>query len=73
MGVGNPGADIRSLRTESMAECMRNCAGTSSCAGAGWGAIGSGSSIEYWCWLKTSEAIDAGFADLKGWEFAVMQ
>lgn len=73
MGAGNSAADIRSLRTESMAECMRNCAGTFACAGAGWGPVGSGSGTDYWCWLKTSEAVDAGFANLKGWEFAVMQ
>lgn len=73
MGVGVSAADIRSVRTESMAECMRNCAGTATCAGAGWGAVGDGASKDYWCWLKTSQAVDAGFADLSGWEFAVMQ
>ena len=63
--------DIRSVRTESMAECMRNCAGTFGCQGAGWGPQRGDLGSEFWCWMK-GELTDV-LTDLRGWEFAIMQ
>lgn len=63
--------DINSVRTESMAECMRNCAGTVDCQGCGWGPQRGDAGTEFWCWLKGELGPER--TDLRGWEFAVMQ
>ncbi|EEY18961.1 predicted protein [Verticillium alfalfae VaMs.102] len=58
--------DIRTLWTESMAECMRNCAGTPGCTGSGWGPA------EGACWLK-KDLTTGGRSDQADWEFALLQ
>ncbi|KAG7110449.1 hypothetical protein HYQ44_010839 [Verticillium longisporum] len=58
--------DIRTLWTESMAECMRNCAGTPGCTGSGWGPA------EGACWLK-KDLTTGSRSDQADWEFALLQ
>lgn len=70
--AGTAAEDIRNVPTESMAECMRNCAGTWGCTGCGWGPMHVGEGPpDFRCWMKG----DLGGTPVsrEGWEFAVMQ
>ncbi|KAI1092254.1 hypothetical protein F5B19DRAFT_492681 [Rostrohypoxylon terebratum] len=49
---GNEATDLRQVPTESMLDCMKNCAGTSGCTGCGWGYIQGDSGTQHTCWLK---------------------
>ncbi|KAI1405023.1 hypothetical protein F4819DRAFT_445429 [Hypoxylon fuscum] len=70
---GDQAKDLRQVPTESVLDCMKNCAGTSGCTGCGWGYIeGEGDmGTQPTCWMK---------GDLKGpphetdvnWAFAVL-
>ncbi|KAI1442073.1 hypothetical protein F5Y02DRAFT_268294 [Annulohypoxylon stygium] len=49
---GNEATDLRQVPTESMLDCMKNCAGTSGCTGCGWGYIQGDTGTQHTCWLK---------------------
>lgn len=62
--------DIKNVQTDSMADCMDNCAGTEGCTGCGWGYQDGDSLYEHTCWLKsglkTSHVADTA------WAFAIL-
>ncbi|KAI0137089.1 hypothetical protein BJ170DRAFT_604486 [Xylariales sp. AK1849] len=62
--------DIKNVPTDSMADCMTNCAGTAGCTGCGWGYVDGDSLYQHTCWLKsglkTPHTVD------EGWAFAIM-
>ncbi|KAH6647221.1 hypothetical protein BKA67DRAFT_663559 [Truncatella angustata] len=62
--------DLKSVTTDSMADCMANCAGTYGCTGCGWGYVDGDSLYEHTCWLK-SDLKTAHKAD-SSWAFAVL-
>ncbi|KAF7514652.1 hypothetical protein G7054_g15127 [Neopestalotiopsis clavispora] len=62
--------DLGSVQTNSMADCMDNCAGTSGCTGCGWGYVDGDSLFEHTCWLK-SGLKQSHTAD-SGWAFAII-
>ncbi|KAH9907920.1 hypothetical protein F4778DRAFT_453760 [Xylariomycetidae sp. FL2044] len=45
--------DLRQVPTESMLDCMKNCAGTADCTGCGWGYLEGDTGSQHACWLKT--------------------
>ncbi|KAI1206015.1 uncharacterized protein F4807DRAFT_242400 [Annulohypoxylon truncatum] len=49
---GDEATDLRQVSTETMLDCMKNCAGTNGCTGCGWGYIQGDTGTEHTCWLK---------------------
>ncbi|KAI1342177.1 hypothetical protein F5Y15DRAFT_374421 [Xylariaceae sp. FL0016] len=62
--------DIGNVQTETMLDCMKNCAGTANCTGCGWGYLDGDSGTEHTCWLK-SGLKESHEAD-PSWAFAVL-
>ncbi|KAI8957346.1 hypothetical protein F5Y11DRAFT_91569 [Daldinia sp. FL1419] len=62
--------NIRQVPTESILDCMKNCAGTTGCTGCGWGYIEGDTGTQHTCWmkggLKKSHNVDVN------WAFAVL-
>ncbi|KAI0880600.1 uncharacterized protein GGS22DRAFT_174795 [Annulohypoxylon maeteangense] len=67
---GDEATDLRHVPTESMLDCMKNCAGTSGCTGCGWGYIQGDTGNQHTCWLKGSLK-KSHEADIN-WAFAVL-
>lgn len=68
---GTDGAtDIKNVQTDSMAGCMRNCAGTEGCTGCGWGYQEGDSLYEHTCWLKSG--LNTPRTADSAWAFAVL-
>lgn len=44
--------NLRQVPTESILDCMKNCAGTAGCTGCGWGYIEGDTGTQHTCWLK---------------------
>ncbi|KAK8077633.1 hypothetical protein PG996_003803 [Apiospora saccharicola] len=64
------GVDLKQVTTQSMLDCMTNCAGTYGCTGAGWGYMEGDSGYEHRCWLK-SKLMKSHETDIN-WSFAVL-
>lgn len=62
--------DLGSVQTNSMADCMDNCAGTSGCTGCGWGYVDGDSLFEHTCWLKSG--LEQSHTADSGWAFAII-
>ncbi|KAI1453830.1 hypothetical protein F4805DRAFT_478133 [Annulohypoxylon moriforme] len=67
---GDEATDLRQVPTESMLDCMKNCAGTNGCTGCGWGYIQGDTGTQHTCWLKGSLK-KSHEADVN-WAFAVL-
>ncbi|KAK6845309.1 hypothetical protein PG995_015419 [Apiospora arundinis] len=65
------GIDLKQVTTQSMLDCMTNCAGTYGCTGCGWGYMEGDSGYEHRCWLK-SKLMKPQDTDIN-WSFAVLQ
>ncbi|KAI1653726.1 hypothetical protein F4813DRAFT_243105 [Daldinia decipiens] len=48
----NESTNLRQVPTESILDCMKNCAGTAGCTGCGWGYIEGDTGTQHTCWLK---------------------
>ncbi|KAI1852839.1 hypothetical protein JX265_009812 [Neoarthrinium moseri] len=66
----NEAKDLKNVQTDSMADCMINCAGTSGCTGCGWGYIDGDSLYEHTCWMKTD--LKTGHTSDSSWAFAIL-
>ncbi|KAK7920928.1 hypothetical protein PG985_008950 [Apiospora marii] len=64
------GVDLKQVTTQSMLDCMTNCAGTYGCTGAGWGYMEGDTGYEHRCWLK-SKLMQSHETDIN-WSFAVL-
>ncbi|KAK8086802.1 hypothetical protein PG994_001776 [Apiospora phragmitis] len=64
------GVDLKQVTTQSMLDCMTNCAGTYGCTGCGWGYMEGDSGYEHRCWLK-SKLMKSHETDIN-WSFAVL-
>ncbi|KAI1383790.1 uncharacterized protein F4822DRAFT_51508 [Hypoxylon trugodes] len=62
--------DIRQVPTESILDCMKNCAGTAGCTGCGWGYLQGDTGTQHKCWLK-GNLKKSHEADIN-WAFAVL-
>ncbi|XXG95256.1 protein transport protein bos1 [Hypoxylon texense] len=49
---GDEAEDLRQVPTESILDCMKNCAGTAECTGCGWGYLEGDTGTQHTCWLK---------------------
>ncbi|KAI2602182.1 hypothetical protein GGR54DRAFT_534436 [Hypoxylon sp. NC1633] len=67
---GNEAVDLRQVQTESILDCMKNCAGTAECTGCGWGYLEGDTGTQHTCWLKGNLKTPHG-ADIN-WAFAVL-
>ncbi|KAK8094329.1 hypothetical protein PG997_001014 [Apiospora hydei] len=64
------GVDLKQVTTQSMLDCMTNCAGTYGCTGCGWGYMEGDTGYEHRCWLK-SKLMKSHETDIN-WSFAVL-
>ncbi|KAK8039017.1 hypothetical protein PG993_007428 [Apiospora rasikravindrae] len=64
------GIDLKQVTTQSMLDCMTNCAGTYGCTGCGWGYMEGDTGYEHRCWLK-SKLMKSHETDIN-WSFAVL-
>ncbi|KAL7629892.1 hypothetical protein AAE478_001415 [Parahypoxylon ruwenzoriense] len=62
--------DLRQVPTESILDCMKNCAGTTGCTGCGWGVLEGDMGSQHTCWLK-GNLKSPHEADVN-WAFAVL-
>lgn len=62
--------DIKHVQTDSMADCMTNCAGTEGCTGCGWGYQDGDSLYEHTCWLKSG--LKSSHTADSAWAFAIL-
>ncbi|KAI1103852.1 hypothetical protein F4804DRAFT_309034 [Jackrogersella minutella] len=62
--------DIKQVPTESILDCMKNCAGTTGCTGCGWGYLEGDTGTQHTCWLK-GDLKKPHEADVN-WAFAVL-
>ncbi|KAI1474908.1 hypothetical protein F4774DRAFT_399126 [Daldinia eschscholtzii] len=62
--------NLRQVPTESILDCMKNCAGTAGCTGCGWGYIEGDTGTQHTCWLKggLKKPHDADI----NWAFAIL-
>ncbi|OTB03910.1 hypothetical protein M426DRAFT_12204 [Hypoxylon sp. CI-4A] len=67
---GGEAVDIKQVETESILDCMKNCAGTKGCTGCGWGYLDGDTGTEHRCWMKGSLK-KSHEADIN-WAFAVL-
>ncbi|KAI0376325.1 hypothetical protein F5Y04DRAFT_286059 [Hypomontagnella monticulosa] len=67
---GNEAEDLRQVQTESILDCMKNCAGTFGCTGCGWGYLEGDTGTQHTCWLK-GNLKKSHEADIN-WAFAVL-
>ncbi|KAI0173126.1 hypothetical protein GGR52DRAFT_374217 [Hypoxylon sp. FL1284] len=68
---GQEAVDLRQVPTESILDCMKNCAGTADCTGCGWGFIEGDTGTQHRCWLK-GKLKKPHEAD-PNWAFAILQ
>ena len=64
------GAELTHVPTQSMLDCMTNCAGTYGCVGAGWGYLDGDVGYEHQCWMKSKLAKPRDVA--LDWSFAIL-
>ena len=62
--------DIGQVQTETMLDCMKNCAGTSACDACAWGYIDGDQGTLHRCWMKSNLAQGGGHEVDEGWSFA---
>ncbi|KAI1463767.1 uncharacterized protein F4812DRAFT_230315 [Daldinia caldariorum] len=62
--------NLRQVPTESILDCMKNCAGTAGCTGCGWGYIEGDTGTQHTCWLK-GNLKKSHEADIN-WAFAIL-
>ncbi|KAI1801782.1 hypothetical protein F4811DRAFT_436978 [Daldinia bambusicola] len=62
--------NLRQVPTESILDCMKNCAGTAGCTGCGWGYLEGDTGTQHTCWLK-GNLKKPHDADIN-WAFAVL-
>ncbi|KAI1371408.1 hypothetical protein F4677DRAFT_310236 [Hypoxylon crocopeplum] len=67
---GDEAEDLRQVPTESILDCMKNCAGTSECTGCGWGYLEGDTGTQHTCFLK-GNLKKSHEADVN-WAFAVL-
>ncbi|KAI0832217.1 hypothetical protein F5Y06DRAFT_280990 [Hypoxylon sp. FL0890] len=67
---GDEAQDLRQVPTESMLDCMKNCAGTANCTGCGWGYLEGDTGTQHTCFLK-GNLKKPHEADIN-WAFAVL-
>ncbi|KAI1134694.1 hypothetical protein F5Y05DRAFT_197152 [Hypoxylon sp. FL0543] len=67
---GDQAQDLRQVPTESILDCMKNCAGTFDCTGCGWGYLEGDTGTQHTCFLK-GNLKKPHEADIN-WAFAVL-
>ncbi|OTA87823.1 hypothetical protein M434DRAFT_399326 [Hypoxylon sp. CO27-5] len=67
---GDEAEDLRQVPTESILDCMKNCAGTAGCTGCGWGYLEGDTGTQHTCFLK-GNLKKSHEADIN-WAFAVL-
>ncbi|KAI1775885.1 hypothetical protein F4818DRAFT_415260 [Hypoxylon cercidicola] len=67
---GDEAEDLRQVPTESILDCMKNCAGTAECTGCGWGFLDGDTGTQHTCWLKGG--LKQSHEADPNWAFAVL-
>ncbi|EMR62762.1 hypothetical protein UCREL1_10299 [Eutypa lata UCREL1] len=64
--------DLGQVETETMLDCMKNCAGTFDCDACAWGFVEGDTGTLHTCWLKSDLSSKGGHDVDDGWSFAVL-
>lgn len=71
-GSRKEATDIGQVQTETMLDCMKNCAGTSGCDACAWGYLDGDQGTLHRCWMKSNLAQSGGHEVDEDWSFAIL-
>ena len=71
-GHSKEATDIGQVQTETMLDCMKNCAGTYGCDACAWGYLDGDQGALHRCWMKSNLAKGGGHEVDEAWSFAML-